>query len=86
MPLYAKNGKEEIAHHARSATQKEQCAGASVGPDEYDFVPPVLRERIDPVRGIAGMEVHRGDQGGRVSRRTAKVFAELGAEIKRLKA
>lgn len=68
--------------------RKSSAQGASVGPDEYDFVPPVLRERIDPVRGIAEMEESiAAIKAGRVVATDGEKFlAELGAEIKRLKA
>lgn len=68
--------------------RKSSAQGASVGPDEYDFVPPVLRERIDPVRGIAEMEQSiAAIKAGRVVATDGEKFlAELGAEIKRLKA
>ena len=66
--------------------RKSSAQGASVGPDEYDFVPPILRERIDPVRGIADMEQSiAAIKAGRVVPRDGEKFlAELRAELKRL--
>jgi hypothetical protein len=56
--------------------------------DEYEFVPPILRERIDPAQVYAELDKNIGAiKAGRIVPVDGEqFFAELGAELKRLKA
>lgn len=60
----------------------------NAGPDVHAFVPPILRERVDPARAYADLDASvAASQEGRGAAVDGDQFlAELGAEIKRLKA
>ena len=68
--------------------RKSSSRSVNAGPDAHEFVPPILRERIDPARAIAELEANVAaiKEGRGVAVDGEQFLAELGAELKRLKA